>query len=271
MMPLSSRHGLAMALTFVRKSDSVGSFGISMHCPLVSNFQPWYTQRRPASSLRPKNSEAPRWGQLLATKLGTPLESRQTIRSSPSIRTRTGSPSGVSSQLYTHGSQYWRIMSPITVPAPTRHSSSVFSLESIRVPRLWFTRDGTPMEVDTVVEHLLKNAEWSASRSSGPGGQHRDKASTRAELTLGPESLVGLDENVAARLAEAFGLEDKPLRIAVQDERSLSRNQEIAAERLTERVAHALAPHAPPRRPTRPSRARRAARLDSKTRRGAVK
>src|SRR5258708_2025607 len=25
-------------------------------------------------------------------------------------------------------------MSPITVPAPTRHSSSVFSLESIRVP-----------------------------------------------------------------------------------------------------------------------------------------
>jgi ribosome-associated protein len=127
------------------------------------------------------------------------------------------------------------------------------------------------MEVDTVVEHLLKNAEWTASRSSGPGGQHRDKASTRAELTLGPESLVGLDENVAARLAEAFGLEDKPLRIAVQDERSLSRNQEIAAERLTERVAHALAPPAPPRRPTRPSRARRAARLDSKTRRGNVK
>ena len=127
------------------------------------------------------------------------------------------------------------------------------------------------MEVDEVVEHLLKNAEWTASRSSGPGGQHRDKASTRAELTIGSASLAGLEEAVAARLAEALGLEEKPLRISVQDERSLSRNQEIAAERLTERVAHALAPPAPPRRPTRPSRARRAARLDSKTRRGNVK
>lgn len=127
------------------------------------------------------------------------------------------------------------------------------------------------MEVDAVIEHLLKNAEWTASRSSGPGGQHRDKASTRAELTVGSESLAGLEETVATRLTEAFGLEDKPLRITVQNERSLSRNQEIAAERLAERVAQALAPPAPPRRPTRPSRARRAARLDSKTRRGAVK
>src|SRR5260370_30535326 len=126
-------------------------------------------------------------------------------------------------------------MSPITVPAPTRHSSSVFSLESIRVPRLWFTRDGTPMEVDTVVEHLLKNAEWTASRSSGPGGQHRDKASTRAELTLGPESLVGLDENVAARPPEAFRLDGKPLPIALQDERTLTRNHRIAPRRPTTR------------------------------------
>src|SRR5437762_12607666 len=127
------------------------------------------------------------------------------------------------------------------------------------------------MEVDAVIEHLLKNAEWSASRSSGPGGQHRDKASTRAELTIDLESLAGLQPTIAARLSEALGIEDKPLRIAVQDERSLSRNQEIAVARLTERVALALAPPAPPRRPTRPSRARRAARLDSKTRRGDVK
>jgi ribosome-associated protein len=127
------------------------------------------------------------------------------------------------------------------------------------------------MEVDAVIEHLLKNAEWTASRSSGPGGQHRDKASTRAELTIGPESLAGLEETVAARLAEALGLEEKSLRITVQVERSLSRNQDIAVERLTDRVARALAPPAPPRRPTRPSRARRAARLDSKTRRGDVK
>src|SRR5207237_5627778 len=98
-----------------------------------------------------------------------------------------------------------------------------------------------------------------------------DRAATRAELTTGPASLAGLGETVAARLANALGLEEKRLRIAVQDERSLSRNQEIAVERLTGRVAQALGPQAPPRRPTRPSRARRAARLDSTTRRGDVK
>ncbi len=127
------------------------------------------------------------------------------------------------------------------------------------------------MDVGEVVEHLLKNAQWTASRSSGPGGQHRDKASTRAELTLGADSLEGLAPALAARLAAALGLDERPLRITVQDERSLSRNQDIAAERFAGQVAAALAPPPPPRRTTRPSRARRAARLDSKTRRGDVK
>ncbi|MCA1645428.1 MAG: aminoacyl-tRNA hydrolase [Chloroflexi bacterium] len=127
------------------------------------------------------------------------------------------------------------------------------------------------MDVDEVVEHLLKNAQWTASRSSGPGGQHRDKASTRAELTLELDSLAGLESSVAARLAGALGLAERPLRISVQDERSLSRNQEIAVERLSDRVTQALAPAAPSRRPTRPSRRRREARLASKTRRGDVK
>jgi hypothetical protein len=40
------------------------------------------------------------------------------------------------------------------------------------------------MDPDDITAHLLPRARWSASRSSGPGGQHRDKASTRAELVL---------------------------------------------------------------------------------------
>src|ERR1700682_6055216 len=127
------------------------------------------------------------------------------------------------------------------------------------------------MEVGEVVEHLLKGAVWTASRSSGPGGQHRDKASTRAELTLGADSLAGLEPDVADRLMLGLGLDERPLRITVQDDRSLSRNQEIAAERLTALVARALAPPPPPRRPTRPSRRKRAARVDDKTRRGSIK
>ena len=127
------------------------------------------------------------------------------------------------------------------------------------------------MDPDEITAHLLRRAQWSASRSSGPGGQHRDKASTRAELTLDTDSLEGLDPDVAARLARALGLEAGPLRLAVQDARSLARNQEIAAERLRARVAEALLPPPPPRRPARPSRAARRERLDAKTRRGAVK
>jgi ribosome-associated protein len=126
------------------------------------------------------------------------------------------------------------------------------------------------MDPDEITAHLLRHAQWSASRSRGPGGQHRDKASTRAELTLGIDSLEDLDPDVAARLARSLGLEAGPLRIAIQDERSLARNQEIAAQRLRDRVAEATAPPAP-RRPTRPSRAARRRRLDSKTRRGADK
>jgi len=127
------------------------------------------------------------------------------------------------------------------------------------------------MDPDAITAHLLRRAQWSASRSSGPGGQHRDKASTRAELTLGADSLDGLEEAVAARLAPALGMDSGPLRIAVQDERSLARNQELAVQRLHDRVAEALAPPPPPRRPTRPSRAARRERLQAKTRRASVK
>ena len=127
------------------------------------------------------------------------------------------------------------------------------------------------VDVEAVVEHLLKRVTWGASRSSGPGGQHRDKASTRAELTVDGDALAGLDSGVAERLAERLGLDDRPLRILVQAERSLARNREIAAQRLTELVAGALAVPPPPRRPTRPSRARREARLADKSRRADTK
>src|SRR5437016_2702370 len=127
------------------------------------------------------------------------------------------------------------------------------------------------MEVSEVVEHLLRGAQWTASRSSGPGGQHRDKASTRAELTIGPDSLFGLDPELAERLTRGLGLDERPFRITVQDDRSLSRNQQIAIDRLTDLVAQVLAPPPPLRRPTRPSRSKRAARVDDKTRRGTIK
>src|SRR5215471_21422492 len=127
------------------------------------------------------------------------------------------------------------------------------------------------MDADEITEHLMRRAQWSASRSSGPGGQHRDKVSTRAELVLTPESLEGLEPEIAERLGRGLGLDVSPLRISFQDERSLARNQEIAAERLRELVVEALAPEPPPRRLTRPGRRARRARLEAKIRRGSIK
>jgi len=124
------------------------------------------------------------------------------------------------------------------------------------------------MDAEAVVEHLLKQAQWTASRSSGPGGQHRDKASTRAELTVELETLDGLPAEIVELLERKLRL---PLRIAIQDDRSLLRNQEIAARRLTELVTEALAPPPLPRRPTRPTRGARESRLASKVRRGSTK
>ena len=122
-----------------------------------------------------------------------------------------------------------------------------------------------------VSEHLLQRAVWGASRSSGPGGQHRDKASTRAELIIDGDALAGLPSQHAERLAERLGLDARPLRILSQSERSLARNRLNAAARLAALVAAALASDPPPRRPTRPGRGARNQRLAAKAHRGSVK
>jgi protein subunit release factor B len=72
------------------------------------------------------------------------------------------------------------------------------------------------VEPSEVVAHLLERARWSASRSSGPGGQRRDKVETRAELTIDLDALEGLDPSVAARLTQRLGLHERPLRITAQ-------------------------------------------------------
>jgi ribosome-associated protein len=127
------------------------------------------------------------------------------------------------------------------------------------------------MDTRGVTEHVLQRAVWGASRSSGPGGQHRDKASTRAELVVDREALLGLPSHQAERLTERLGLDERPLRIMSQAERSLARNREIAAARLEALVAEALAPDPVQRRPTRPNRPAREKRLATKTRRATLK
>jgi ribosome-associated protein len=125
----------------------------------------------------------------------------------------------------------------------------------------------TPGEV---AGHLAARGAWTWSRSSGPGGQRRDHAETRAELTVRARDLDDLPHPVAARLREAFGLDRRPLRLTSQAERSRERNRDVVVRRLEERVARALAPRVP-RRPTRPSRGAKERRLAEKSHRAVIK
>jgi hypothetical protein len=77
------------------------------------------------ASLRPKNSDAPRCGQYLPRRPTCPLISRNAIRFSERIRSRTGGPSGFgTSRDNKTGSQKRRNSSPIAAPGPVRQSSS---------------------------------------------------------------------------------------------------------------------------------------------------
>jgi ribosome-associated protein len=126
-------------------------------------------------------------------------------------------------------------------------------------------------EAAAVAASLAERGHWRYSRASGPGGQRRDHAETRAELTVRASHLDGLPEGTAARLLRGLGLDRGPLRLTSQAERSRERNREIVLERLERRVAAALAPAPAPRRATRPTAASRERRLAAKARRSATK
>jgi ribosome-associated protein len=100
------------------------------------------------------------------------------------------------------------------------------------------------------------------SRSSGPGGQHANVTASRVEASFDVLASRALSESQRARILARAG--ERIVAVA-QDERSQSRNRELALKRLAERLARALAiPRK--RRPTRPTAASRTRRLDAKRR-----
>jgi ribosome-associated protein len=113
----------------------------------------------------------------------------------------------------------------------------------------------------------LSDIELRVSRSSGPGGQHAQKSSTRVEALLDVEASGALTETQKRRVAARAG---PVIRAVAQDERSQLRNRELAVERLVERLRQALA--VPRRRvATKPSAAARTRRLEEKRRRSRTK
>jgi ribosome-associated protein len=113
----------------------------------------------------------------------------------------------------------------------------------------------------------LSEVELRVSRSSGPGGQHAQKSSTRVEAVLDIEASEALSDAQKRRVVARVG---PVLRAIAQDERSQLRNRELAIERLVEKLRAALA--VPRRRvPTAPSAAARKRRREGKRRRSRTK
>ena len=105
------------------------------------------------------------------------------------------------------------------------------------------------------------------SRSSGPGGQHAQKSSTRVDALFEVEASTALTDTQKRRVVARAG---PVLRAVAQDERSQSRNRELAVERLVQKLREALA--VPRRRvATRPGKAAKERRRESKQRRARTK
>jgi ribosome-associated protein len=105
------------------------------------------------------------------------------------------------------------------------------------------------------------------SASGGPGGQHANKAATRAELTFDATTSSAFTEAQRQRVVGRLG---PVVRVVADDERSQLRNRALAEERLAAKLRGAL--HVPrTRRATRPTRGSQRRRVEAKKQRGETK
>ena len=116
-------------------------------------------------------------------------------------------------------------------------------------------------------ESIRSEIAFRYSRSSGPGGQHAQKSSTRAEAIFDVDGSEALTASEKQRVLQKLG---PVVRAVAQDERSQLRNRELATERILEQLREATKVRRK-RRPTKPTAASQEKRLDEKRRRGRTK
>jgi ribosome-associated protein len=115
--------------------------------------------------------------------------------------------------------------------------------------------------------------EFRTSRSSGPGGQHVNKTSSRVTLVCDVERSPSLSEEQRTRLLEYLDTritKEGLLQVSSQRHRSQLQNREAALARLAELLRSALEEQ-PQRKPTKVPGAAQRRRLAEKRRRAALK
>ncbi|MCV6576233.1 MAG: alternative ribosome rescue aminoacyl-tRNA hydrolase ArfB [Cohaesibacter sp.] len=126
-------------------------------------------------------------------------------------------------------------------------------------------KDGLSLDADELQERFI--------RASGPGGQNVNKVSTAVELRFNVRRSPSLPAYIKANLkrqASHLMTSEGELVMQVQTHRTQARNREEAIERLVALIEKAS--HRPKRRiATKPTKASKKRRMDSKTKRGALK
>ena len=136
--------------------------------------------------------------------------------------------------------------------------------------------DGEVVDDLVITPHLRlpgRALSWTASRGSGPGGQHVNQVATKVDLRLDLDACVDLRPEIKARLRRlARGRLDADGRVVVvsQASRSQEANLRDARDKLADLVRRAtVRPRS--RRATRPTRGSVRRRLEGKRQRAETK
>ena len=119
----------------------------------------------------------------------------------------------------------------------------------------------------------LSELKFRFTQSSGPGGQHVNRAATQVELLFDVARSPRLNEAQRQRILQAldrFIDSGGILHLTSQSTRSQLHNRQDVSERFQALLRQALKPRKK-RRTTKPTAASREQRLDKKKRRGAMK
>lgn len=133
------------------------------------------------------------------------------------------------------------------------------------------------MEADLLINSQLvipgSELVVSTSRSSGPGGQHVNKTSSRVSLRWNialSHVLSDAQRTLLLHRLTSHVVGEGEILLHVESERSQHKNRALARERLVKLIQHALRPEKP-RVATRPTAGSKTRRIQSKIRRSVIK
>jgi ribosome-associated protein len=126
---------------------------------------------------------------------------------------------------------------------------------------------------DEIADYVTRNADFTFSRSGGPGGQNVNKLNTKVTAKL-PVTGTGFfdpedEKRIHERLGNRINTEDE-LVIQVQEERSQKKNRHLAEARLVNLISASLQ-RKKKRKPTKPSYRAKERRIAEKKHRGNIK